>query len=224
MEYSAMIEWLGTGHLFELSRAEVVAGFFTPLVIFAVFFLAHLIMPGRRVPGYVINPETGEPRSYRLNGLLVFAVALVVWALELTGMPRDWFCRSSIYAVTGGTVFTTIFTIISVFSQPRGKVKSPLLALWYGRAQELSFFNERFRCQDVFLCRRGHDAGPQRPVRSRVPLPALRRELESGRLPVRGVLHFLRAGLLHLRARPAERSLDQCFDVKHRQSRRLTAS
>ena len=32
-----MIEWLGIDHLFELSGMEAVAGFFTPLVIFAVF-------------------------------------------------------------------------------------------------------------------------------------------------------------------------------------------
>ena len=38
-------------------------GFFTPLVIFAVFFLVQLILPGKWVPGYVINPETGEPRN-----------------------------------------------------------------------------------------------------------------------------------------------------------------
>ena len=145
-----MIEWLGISHLLELSRTEAIAGFFTPLVIFAVFFLAQLILPGKWVPGYVINPETGEPRKYRLNGLLVFAVALIVWALELTGMPRDWFYRSSIYAVAGGTVFTTIFTIIAVFSQPQGKIKNPLLALWDGRAQEMSFFNDRFDVKMYF--------------------------------------------------------------------------
>ena len=145
-----MIEWLGIAHLFELSRTEAIAGFFTPLVIFAVFFLAQLILPGRWVPGYVINPETGEPRKYRLNGLLVFAVALIVWAFELTGMPRDWFYRSSIYAVVGGTVFTTIFAIIAVFSQPQGKIKNPLLALWDGRAQEMSFFNDRFDIKMYF--------------------------------------------------------------------------
>ena len=103
-----MAEWLGIEHLVELSRTEAIAGLFTPLVIFAVFFLAQLILPGRRVTGYVINPETGEPRDYRLNGLLVFAIAIIVGALELTGMPRDWFYRSSIYAVAGGTVFVTI--------------------------------------------------------------------------------------------------------------------
>ena len=145
-----MIEWLGISHLFELSRTEAIAGFFTPLVIFAVFFLAQIILPGKRVPGYVINPKTGKPRNYRLNGLLVFAVALIVWAFELTGMPRDWFYRSSIYAVAGGTVFTTIFAIIAVFSQPQGKIKNPLLALWDGRAQEISFFNERFDIKMYF--------------------------------------------------------------------------
>ena len=86
-----MVDWLGIGHLFELSRTEATLGFFTPLAIFAAFFLAQLILPGRWVPGYVINPETGEPRKYRLNGLLVFLLALIVWAFELTGMPRDWF-------------------------------------------------------------------------------------------------------------------------------------
>ena len=145
-----MIEWLGIGHLFELSRTEAVAGFFTPLVIFAVFFLAQLVLPGRRVPGYVINPQTGEPRNYRLNGLLVFAIALVVWAFELTGMPRDWFYRSSVYAVAGGTVFTTLFTIVAVYSQPQGKIKNPIVDLWVGRAHELSFFNNRFDVKMYF--------------------------------------------------------------------------
>ena len=145
-----MIEWLDIGHLFELSRTEAIAGFFTPLVIFAVFFLAQLVLPGKRVPGYVINPQTGKPRSYRLNGIVVFAVALIVWAFELTGMPREWFYRSSVYAVTGGTVFTTIFAIIAVFSQPQGRIKNPLLALWDGRAQEISFFNERFDIKMYF--------------------------------------------------------------------------
>ena len=145
-----MIEWLGIGHLFELSRTEAIAGFFTPLVVFAVFFLAQLILPGKRVPGYVINPQTGEPRSYRLNGIVVFAVALIVWAFELTGMPRDWFYRSSVYAVAGGTVFTTIFAVIAVFSQPQGRIRNPLLALWDGRAQEMSFFNDRFDVKMYF--------------------------------------------------------------------------
>ena len=138
-----MIEWLGIGHLFELSRTEAVLGFFAPLVIFAVFLVAQLILPARRVSGYVLDPKTGEPRSYRLNGILVFLIALIVWALELTGMPRDWFYRSSVYAVLGGTVFATIFSVMAVFSQPQGSIRNRGLALWTRRAKELSFCNGR---------------------------------------------------------------------------------
>ena len=73
-----MAEWLGIDHLVELSGGEAVAGFFTPLIIFAAFFVAQFILPARRVPGYVKDPETGEPRNYRLNGLLVFVIAELV--------------------------------------------------------------------------------------------------------------------------------------------------
>ena len=139
-----MIEWLGIGHLFELSGTEAIAGFFTPLAIFAAFFVAQLVLPGRRVPGYVTNPETGEPRNYRLNGILVFAIAVAVWAFELTGMPHDWFYRSSVYAVAGGTVLCAIFAVLAVFGGSDGTVERPFAALWEGRVLELQFFNERF--------------------------------------------------------------------------------
>ena len=142
--------WLSIDHLFQLSETEAIAGFFTPLAVFVVFFVLQLVLPGRWVPGYVINPETGEPRKYRLNGILVFVIAVVVWAFELTGMPRDWFYRSSIYAVVGGTVFAVIFTVIAVYSQPRGKKSSFVGDLWLGRAQELSFFNGRLDTKMYF--------------------------------------------------------------------------
>ncbi|MXX46217.1 MAG: ergosterol biosynthesis protein [Acidimicrobiia bacterium] len=139
-----MIEWLGIGHLFELSGSEAIAGFLTPLVVFAVFFLLQLILPARKAPGYVTDPATGEPRRYRLNGLLVYLVVLIVWAFELTGMERVWFYRSSVYAVAGGTVLAVIFTLVAVFSQPKGENENTWLALWEGRARELSFLGERF--------------------------------------------------------------------------------
>ena len=139
-----MIEWLGIGHLFELSGNEAIAGFLTPLVIFVAFFLLQLLLPGRRVTGYVLNPETGEPRNYKLNGIIVFAIAVAVWATEVTGMPRDWFYRSAIYAIAGGTVLCVIFSLWAVFSQPEGRIKNRFVAYWEGRSLELPFFNERF--------------------------------------------------------------------------------
>ena len=144
-----MIEWLGVEHLFELSRTEAVAAFFTPPAVFAAFFLAQVILPARRVPGYVIDSATDQPRNYRLNGLLVFVIAVIVWAFELTGMPRDWFYRSTIYAVIGGTVFTAIFAILAVFTQPRGD-KNPIAELWTGRVREIAFFNGHFDVKMYF--------------------------------------------------------------------------
>ena len=139
-----MIEWLGIEHLFELSPTEAVLGFFTPFVILIVFFLAQLILPALRVPGYVINPETGKPRNYRLNGLLVFVIAVLVWGFELTGMPRDWFYRSTIYAVAGGTVAAAVIALWAVFRWPPGEITNPFLAFWEGRVLELGLLNERF--------------------------------------------------------------------------------
>ena len=139
-----MIEWLGIEHFFELTETEKLAGFFTPLAIFIVFFLLQVILPGMRVPGYVRDQETGEPRKYRLNGILVFVIAVLVWAFEATGMPRDWFYRTTMYALAGGTLFSLIFTLIAVYSQPRKEKRNPIADLWVGRAQELAFFNYRF--------------------------------------------------------------------------------
>ena len=103
-----------------------------------------MLLPARRVPGYATDPETGEPRNYRLNGLLVFVLAVIVWAVEFAGMPRDWFYRSSVYAVAGGTVLSAVLAAFAVFSQPRGNTKNPLSGLWVGRTRELSLFNNRF--------------------------------------------------------------------------------
>ena len=111
-----MIEFLGISHLFELRGMQAVAGFLTPLAVFFVVFVAQVILPARRVPGYVIDEKTGQPRNYRLNGLLVYLIAVAVWATEITGMPRDWFYRSSLYAVAGGTVMSLIFAMLAVFT------------------------------------------------------------------------------------------------------------
>ena len=138
-----MTEWLGISHLFELSGMEAIVGFFTPLAIFAVFFVAQFVLPARRVPGYVIDATTGEPRSYRLNGILVFVLALAVWWFEVGGLPRDWFYRSSVYAVAGGTVFSAIIATWAFLSQPQGHEKNWFIAWWHGRALEHSFFNNR---------------------------------------------------------------------------------
>ncbi len=138
-----MIDWLGIGHLFELTAGEAVLGFATPLFV-AIFALAfHLILPARRVPGYVVDNQTGEPLRYRLNGIAVFALAHIVWAFELFGLPRDWFYRSTMYAIAGGAIIGFVATAIIVFSQPEGEEKNKWRAFYFGRAQEVQLLGGR---------------------------------------------------------------------------------
>jgi hypothetical protein len=48
-------------------------GFLAPLVTYAVITALHVVVPAREVDGYVIDPATGAPYRYRLNGLIVYA-------------------------------------------------------------------------------------------------------------------------------------------------------
>ena len=170
-----MIEWLGVEHLFELSGAEAVAGFLTPLVVFAVFFVLQLALPGRRVPGYVIDATTGEPRNYRLNSLLVFLVVQVAWISGVTGLPHDWFYRSSVYAAAGGTILAAVLAALAVFTRRKGENRNPWLALWEGRVRGNVVLRRSHRREDVPVRGRRDDAVAQRPVGRRVPLRTLRR-------------------------------------------------
>ena len=139
-----MIDWLGITHLWDLTLTERILGFFTPLITYVAYILVQIILPGRTFSGYVINQATGEPRQYRLNGFFVFCIFLAVWWFELTGMPRDWLYRSTIYAVIGGTVFTTIFSILTYLHHRKEHQNKRIKAFWTGSVQELTLFKERF--------------------------------------------------------------------------------
>ena len=53
----------------------------------------HLLLPGRWIDGYVLDPATGRPLRYRLNGLRVLfaTVALYALACALGWLPWDFF-------------------------------------------------------------------------------------------------------------------------------------
>ncbi len=139
-----MIDWLGLDHLFDLSGGKAVLGFFTPLFIYLILVATHVVLPARRVPGYVINQDTNKPLTYRLNGIIVFVLAHIVWVFELFGLPREWFFESTMYAIAGGLVFGIIGTALLVFTQPKGEYQNSIAEFYKGRAKELQFFNNRF--------------------------------------------------------------------------------
>jgi hypothetical protein len=72
--------------------SDFAAGFFAPWIIYAVMLGLHLVLPARKVVGYVSDPATGEPLRYRLNGLLVLLAVVVLWVVTAaTGvLAWDW--------------------------------------------------------------------------------------------------------------------------------------
>lgn len=102
-----------------------------PLVIYLVITVLLLIVPGRWVDGYVVNPETGKPYRYRLNGLRVLVVTVGLWALACW---RGWLAWDAFYVhrwelLAGAFVLGLVFSFAIVVPQP--KVKSSFLADFY---------------------------------------------------------------------------------------------
>ena len=56
-----------------------VLGLISVLVVYAVVLALHLVVPGRWVDGYVLDPKTGKPLRYHLNGLRVFFLTIGAW-------------------------------------------------------------------------------------------------------------------------------------------------
>jgi delta14-sterol reductase len=146
-----MVEWLAIEHLFELSTGEQVAALFAPLLVFIALAIATVILPGKWVPGYVNDEQTGKPRRYRLNGLLVSVIAILIWGLEvIPGLDREWFYRTSLFAVAGGTGFAVLFTAIAVYTQPKTGDRNRIVDFYLGRVQEIRFFNDRLDLKMTF--------------------------------------------------------------------------
>ncbi len=111
------------------------AGFFAPLAVYAVVTALHRVIPGRTVDGYVIDPATGKPLRYRLNGLETYAATLGIWALlcSLGLLPWDFFWTTRWEGLAGACVLGLVFTAWIVLPAPR---RGGLLAdLYLGRLE-----------------------------------------------------------------------------------------
>jgi delta14-sterol reductase len=111
-----------------------IAGFFTPWIAYAVITLLHAILPGRRITGYVTDEKTGETLRYRLNGIFVLAISVLLWAALgiLEWVPFDWLYRVRWSSLAGAAVLGLIFSFLIVLSAP--STGKPFLAdFWFGR-------------------------------------------------------------------------------------------
>ncbi len=110
-------------------------GFFAPWIVDALILALHVVLPARRVTGYVRGPA-GRRLRYRLNGLLVLAVVLVLYAGAAGSgvLPWDFFWQHRWEGLLGACVLGLFFTFAVVLGAP--KTGKPLPAdLFLGRRE-----------------------------------------------------------------------------------------
>ena len=120
----------------------LVLGFFTPWIAYAVITLLHLIIPARKVKGYVKDDTTGEVQNYRLNGIFVLAASVLIWFL--LGFYKivafDWLYQVRWMSLAGALVMGLLFSFIIVLRNP-STGKSFLADFWFGRLKNPQFKN-----------------------------------------------------------------------------------
>jgi hypothetical protein len=123
---------------------EKILGLFAPVIIMAVIFLLNMVLPARKVGGYITKPGSSEKVEYRLNGILVFVVTVSLWAiLGLTDIiPFDYLYSYRWHGLTGACILGLAFTLVLVL--PHKPVRNSFLAdLFLGRAENLQIMKGR---------------------------------------------------------------------------------
>jgi delta14-sterol reductase len=113
----------------------MILGFFTPFIAYAVITLLHIILPARKLKGY-IKDDKGEVMNYRLNGILVLPASIIVWFLLgwFKLMPFDWLYQVRWASLAGAVVIGLVFSFIIVCKHP--STGKPFLAdFWFGRVK-----------------------------------------------------------------------------------------
>jgi len=113
------------------------AAFFAPLLIYLIISLLHAFLPARNVTGYVNRPGTDEKLTYRLNGLSVLAIILLIWGLLCHNgvIPWDWLWQYRWYSLGGAVVTGLIFSLAIVIPFPPVRRSFPA-DLFFGRLEQ----------------------------------------------------------------------------------------
>ena len=126
-----------------MTPSELMIGLVTPLCVYAVITVLHLVVPARTVKGYVTN-EQGELLSYRLNGLRVHVITIALWAGVCWAGLLEWdfFYVHRWASLAGACTLGLIFTFAIVLpAPPTGR--GLLADLFFGRHKNPQFLGHR---------------------------------------------------------------------------------
>ena len=119
-------------------------GFLTPWFVSAVVLGLSVVLPARRVVGYVRDERTGQLLRYRLNGPLVFVVTIGLWLLAgYSGlMPWDWLWAHRWSGAAGALALGIVASAVVVLTAP-GRGGSVLKEFYLGRRLNPRMFGGR---------------------------------------------------------------------------------
>ncbi|MFY0532336.1 hypothetical protein [Nannocystis pusilla] len=95
---------------------------FALIALYGLVFVLHLIVPARRVTGYVRDEATGAPLRYRLNGVRVMALTVALYFVAgATGLvPWDWLYVHRAETLATACGLGLLFTLAIVLPAARG--------------------------------------------------------------------------------------------------------
>lgn len=123
---------------------EKIVAFFVPTLLYVVLFILNGLLPARRVTGYISKPNSTEKMKYRLNGILVFFVAVLLWFTlgNFNIIDYEWLYRYRWYELSGAFTFGIIFSLAMVLPFPAVR-KSFWTDFYLGRMENLTLWNGR---------------------------------------------------------------------------------
>ena len=117
-----------------------ILGFLSPWIAYAIITALHILVPARKRRGYVKNDTTGETLNYRINGIVVLAVSVLLWAVLVRYkiMPPDWLYRVRWASLCGALAMGLLFSFGFVLPHP--STGKPFFAdFWFGRLKNPQF-------------------------------------------------------------------------------------
>ena len=117
---------------------KMILGLITPLIVYAIITFLHIIIPAKRVKGYVKNETTGEVMNYRINGKWVLLASIIIWFLlgHFSLVPYVWFYETRWLGFIGAVVIGLVYSFLVVIKYPAG-TKSFFADFWFGRAKDI---------------------------------------------------------------------------------------